>query len=423
MATMKKTLLAAVLGSAVLLGLAAPAPAQFRTEAPPRTNSQFLYAFRDATAEASKSTVRVLCDGKEAALGTVVGADGWILTKNSELTGKVTCKLPDGKEVEAKLVGVQDKFDLAMLKVDARGLTPVKFVESKTAPVGNWVASAGPGDDPAAVGVMSVAARTPSARDAGRVFNPKRGFLGIQMEPVSAGWFGGEGGIKITLVTPRSAAEKGGLKADDLILSVNGHKLTDIEGMQNFMNKTKSGDVLTLKVKRRDKESGEEEEKELKVTLGQAPQDRGDMQNNMGSKLSERRTGFPTYFQHDTVLKPQDCGGPVVDLDGHVLGVNIARAGRTESYAIPSETLEPIIAELKSGKLAPSPAAELEKKLADLKEALKKAEEDKTAAEKKVADTQEALKKQEAEKVEAEKKLKAAKEALEKAEKEAKDKK
>src|SRR5262249_51957165 len=154
--------------------------------------------------------------------------------------------------------------------------------------------------------------------------------------------------------------------------------------------------------------SGEEEEKELKATLGTPPTDRGDMQNSMGSKLSDRRTGFPTFFQHDTVIRPQDCGGPVCDLDGPVLGLNNARAGRTESDAIPSEALTPILADLKSGKLAPSAAAELEKKLADLKEALKKAEEASAAAGKKVADTKEELKKQEAEKAEAEKKLKAA---------------
>lgn len=410
---MKKLIRAAVLGSAVLLMLAGPALAQRGLDlSTPRTNSQFLYAFRDATSEASKSTVRVLCDGKEASLGTVVGEDGWILTKNSELKGKVTCKLPDGKELEAKLVGVHDKFDLAMLKVDAKELTPVKFVESKTAPVGNWLASAGTGDDPAAVGVMSVAARSPS----GRVLNPKRGYLGIQMEEVPGGWFS-SGGVKVTVVTPRGAAEKAGLKVGDRILAVNDQQVTGLPGMQELMSKTKSGDVVTLKVVRDD------EEKELKATLGTPPTDRGDMQNSMGSKLSERRTGFPTFFQHDTVLRPQDCGGPICDLDGHVLGVNIARAGRTESYAIPSEALTPILADLKSGKLAPSAAAELEKKLAGLKEALKKAEEANAAAEKKVAEAKEALKKQEADKSEAEKKLKAAKEALDKAEKEAKDKK
>ena len=62
---------------------------------------------------------------------------------------------------------------------------------------------------------------------------------------------------------------------------------------------------------------------------------RSDFQNSLGGKLSVRRFGFPLAFQHDTVLRPSDCGGPVVDLDGRVVGFNIARAGRTESYALP----------------------------------------------------------------------------------------
>ena len=45
-------------------------------------------------------------------------------------------------------------------------------------------------------------------------------------------------------------------------------------------------------------------------------------------------------LQHDSVLKPSECGGPLVDLDGKVVGINIARAGRTETYAIPSEVVQ-----------------------------------------------------------------------------------
>ena len=53
---------------------AAPDPkrhGKFKDVAPPRTNPQFLAAFHKATEDVSKSTVRVLCDDKEAALGTV----------------------------------------------------------------------------------------------------------------------------------------------------------------------------------------------------------------------------------------------------------------------------------------------------------------------------------------------------------------
>ncbi len=413
-----------MLCAAVLLTLvnAMPVSAQFqRSISPPKNDSQFLYAFRDATVEASKSTVHVLCDGKEVAFGTIVGADGFILTKNSLLTGdKVTCKLKDGKTFDAKVVGVKDDFDLAMLKIDAKGLPAVKLIPSKEAPVGNWLASAGPGDDPIAVGVMSVASRN-MGRDTFRdTRNPKRGFLGIQMKPAEKG-----GGVTITDVTRRSPADKAGLKANDTIVAVEGEMVDNPEAMQKVMSKTKAGDTITLKVKRGD------EELELKAKLEKVPADRADVQNNMGTDvapLSDRRSGFPTFFQHDSLVPAKECGGPVCDLDGHVVGINIARVGRTETYAIPSEVITPLLTDLESGKLAPKaePAKvdpNQEKKVAELKTALKKAEDESAAAEKKLAETKEMLKKQEEAKVEAEKKLKEAKDALEKAEKEAKDKK
>ena len=109
--------------------------------------------------------------------------------------------------------------------------------------------------------------------------------------------------------------------------------------------------TLTFKVRR------DQQELELKATLGKRPAgmnfDRSDFQNRMGSTLSERRVGFPVILQHDTVLRPQDCGGPLVDLDGNVIGINIARAGRVETFAIPAETVQLILADLMSGKLAP----------------------------------------------------------------------
>jgi len=113
---------------------------------------------------------------------------------------------------------------------------------------------------------------------------------------------------------------------------------------------------------------------------------RADFQNNMGSKLSDKRTGFPNILQHDSVLKPSDCGGPLVELDGKAVGINIARAGRVESYAIPSDTVLALLPDLKSGKLAPKPPAPEptvdEEKIARLEAALKSAEQKVTEVEK-----------------------------------------
>ena len=46
------------------------------------------------------------CDGTDAWLGTIVGPDGWVLTKASELKGRITCRLRDGRELDARNVGV-----------------------------------------------------------------------------------------------------------------------------------------------------------------------------------------------------------------------------------------------------------------------------------------------------------------------------
>jgi serine protease Do len=344
-----------------LVGLALPAPAAAQNEkgkgkgfqkANPaflKTNPVFLSAFRDVVAKASESTVRIQCEGKDGeyksvALGTVVGADGWVLTKASDLQGKIVVKLRDGATFEARLVGVREDHDLAMLKIDAKGLTPVEWRSSKDDAVGYWVASAGLGSEPVAVGVIGVAARElpPSKLPKGKAPAAGGAYLGVVPEPASTG-------VKIIRVDRNTPAAKAGLQVDDIILAVAGKMVPDEESFRQMLQDRKPGDEVALRVKRGD------DELDLKAILGKRPANRADIQNNMGSKLSERRTGFPHILQHDSVVRPEDCGGPLVDLDGKVIGVNISRAGRTESYAVPAEEIQPLLPDLMSGRLAPPP--------------------------------------------------------------------
>ena len=69
--------------------------------------------------------------------------------------------------------------------------------------------------------------------------------------------------------------------------------------------------------------------------------------------ISQRHNDFPVILQHDSVLHPHHCGGPLVDLSGKVIGVNIARAGRSETYAIPADVLLPLFYDLMSGRMPP----------------------------------------------------------------------
>jgi serine protease Do len=363
------------LAAAILCAFTAAAPAQSVTL---RNDPAVVGAFKSVVARSAKSTVRILCDGKEAALGTIVSAEGLIVTKDSELKGAITCKLPDGKTVDARKIGVEKKYDLAMLSVKAAGLQPIEWADSKSALVGNWLASSGTGEAPVAIGVVSVASRKPPLRDMpGPTPPPDSGYLGIGLED-------GDGAPVIGSVSPRSAAAKAGLKVGDMVLAIQGAKVSDGDRLVSMIQRFKVGDVIKLEIKR-----GQKVEK-LEVTLGKRPRDmmgggRAEFQNRLGSSLSNRRGGFPAILQHDQVIKPSDCGGPVVGLDGKAVGVNIARAGRVESYAIPSEDVRALLNDLKSGKLAPKPdpveIAELEAAVKKARKALENKEKDHKAAE------------------------------------------
>src|SRR5262245_53908460 len=99
------------LAACLCLNLLPASPVRAQASDLLRSSPKVLAAFRDVVAGPGQSTVRVQCDGKDAALGVVVGADGWVLTKASELKGRVVCKLKDGRELEARVAGVHEPND------------------------------------------------------------------------------------------------------------------------------------------------------------------------------------------------------------------------------------------------------------------------------------------------------------------------
>jgi serine protease Do len=316
-----------------------------RAQPDSKNSKEIVKIFRDVVSRPSRSTVRVCSDSKEVALGTVVHKDGWIITKASELTGKLTTvRFANGVELFADIKGIHEPYDLAMLKIKAGdSLKPVKWQDSKAATVGRWVASAGTGEDPVAIGVISVATRPFKQGDQPpKQLNSNSGFLGVNLDA-------GEGGAKIVGFFKGGPAEKAGLKLNDIVTHVGKRRILDTESLINAVGRHKPGEDIEMTIIR------DKEELKIKATLAKRPpQLLGNPQDRMGSELSNRRGGFPSILQHDTVLKPAECGGPLVDLDGRVVGINIARAGRVETYAVPAEVVLQLIPDLMSGKLAPT---------------------------------------------------------------------
>ena len=81
-----------------------------------------------------------------------------------------------------------------------------------------------------------------------------------------------------------------------------------------------------------------------------------DRMQSMGSTISKRRTDFPSVMQTDLPLQATQCGGPVTDLDGNVVGLVIARSGRVDTMVLPSETIRQLLGEVDFSKEGQSPA-------------------------------------------------------------------
>ncbi|RYG45158.1 trypsin-like serine protease [bacterium] len=133
------------------------------------------FDFRQASKKVSPSVVSVDRFGRvqqgmfeeesvEAKTGTgsgvVLSKEGIIVTNNHVVAGadKVNVRLSDGRTLEAKVVGLDPRSDLAVLKVSAPNLTPIEVGKSTDVQVGQWVLAVGNPlgfDNTVSVGVVS----------------------------------------------------------------------------------------------------------------------------------------------------------------------------------------------------------------------------------------------------------------------------
>lgn len=291
-------------------------------------------AFARATEHQQMWAVSLFSGEEVVALGAIVDADGWIVTKASQISDAKLCELDDGRRLPFEYIGFDIKLDLALLKIDVDKLPNVQW-ETDDPQLGEWVISVRPSEIPVGVGVVSVHRRKIPATKV-------HGVLGIQMELVDA--------AIIERIFPNSGAEAAGLVSEDRVLKVNETRIQGRQHLIRTIGTFRPGDTIIMEILR--------EEKTLSVsaTLTHPFGDflsRISFQEQMGGPLSFRRDGFEAVFQHDTVLKPEDCGGPVINLDGKAIGINIARAGRTSSYILPADLIIGRIDELKTGEFPP----------------------------------------------------------------------
>src|SRR4029079_3735476 len=110
-------------------------------------------------------------------------------------------------------------YDLALLKVDARGLKSIQWDESAVPVPGSFLAAATPLRLPVAVGVVSVAPRS--------LDESQKGYLGILLDDAA------KDGVKIKMVTAGSPASKAGFVMDDIIKKIDGKPVSTIEDFKS----------------------------------------------------------------------------------------------------------------------------------------------------------------------------------------------
>jgi len=77
--------------------------------------------------------------------GFIISADGYILTNNHVVgdADVITVKLHDGREFDAKIIGSDEKSDVAVIKIDGKNLSTMPLGNSDKLEIGEWVIAIG----------------------------------------------------------------------------------------------------------------------------------------------------------------------------------------------------------------------------------------------------------------------------------------
>ncbi|GAA5497156.1 hypothetical protein Rhal01_03346 [Rubritalea halochordaticola] len=301
-----------------------------------RTNGYDVEAAFEPQRQVLQGSSAVFYTGRKNFLyGVVMSEDGWILTKESDIHGAqdLSVRVDKNKYTEPKIMAKDGRWDLALVKIDAEGLTPVTFAESSAIPQGSWVignGSSSRANRRVSIGIISAKSR--------KIDGAAPVVMGVQLEEV-------ENGLKINDVTADTGAAKAGLLKGDIITKFEGDTVLKRESLIEKILDNIPGDKVEVEYLR----GGQKMTTEMELmaredAFGEQQKSRNDQ---MSGDVSGRRNNFPRVLQTNLPLNSRTVGGPLLDLNGMCIGMNIARANRAESYAIPLEELKEIYHKLR----------------------------------------------------------------------------
>ena len=257
--------------------------------------------------------------------GTLLDAEH-VATKLSELTpnSPINCRFNAGEHCGAEITASDVELDLAILKLTsprsaATSLASQSVDSSKEFSI---VFAATAQGEPLRIGLVSRSHHN----------EPQlKGKLGAVLEVDETAR-----AVRVKDVAPNSTASQAGLLTNCLIESINGQPVASLDDVAALLIERQPGDWLQFHVRMGEQSS---------TTFAQLRHDpaeqfeRTEFLDGRSGVISERRSGFADVIQHDIELSPSDCGGPLVDDLGIVVGVNIARRARESSLAVPIEAV------------------------------------------------------------------------------------
>lgn len=248
----------------------------------------------------------------------------FLISKSSMIGDQVVVDPGTGKKLNLVIVSRDKENDLILLYLAAKLKAGVKMTPSpdttsiKLSELGKFLLSVIPGQN-------------------NRVSILGSSYFGLDKK-FSSGYFGASATfinkqIILTRIAPGSPAAKGGLMLQDQVTGINGTPISLPPEYGKEIMKYEPGDTISIQGLR----AGVSYSLSVKLTLmpatGNHPAD------HFSGGKSARRDGFKEVFTHDAILKPEECGGPVFDLNGKFYGINIARFSRTSSLVISPKTI------------------------------------------------------------------------------------
>ena len=258
----------------------------------------------------------------------------YLISKSSRVGEKPEVSLPDGKKVKATIVTRDRTNDLILLTaplpkakpyVDQQGVVLSGLI-SLNQSIGDLQELRGKlllSPDPKGSGEVSIWGS--------RYFNVPRtqasgGYLGVQLGTVS--------NKVVFRRVMRGAARNAGLKSGDVLVQFDAQTFSRYEEVTRYLQQRDPNSTIKAVILR----DGEELTKE--IVLGNRPDMTGHVADNLIGGKSIRRDGFGLVIAHDAELNPAECGGPVFDLNGSFLGINMARFSRSSCYVLPQSILK-----------------------------------------------------------------------------------